>query len=67
MRMASVPRPIPVTFTNGRLILAPACSSLRSPSSEARITTAAPSDITQMSKRVSGQATIGALRISWIV
>ena len=67
MRMASVPRPMPVTFTSGRAICAPAASSFAKPSSEARITAAAPSDMTQMSSRVSGQATIGALRTSWMV
>ncbi len=65
--MASVPRPMPVTRTSGRVTLAPACSSRLSPSSDARMTAAAPSDMTQMSSRVSGQATIGAARTSAIV
>src|SRR5574341_842526 len=34
MRMASVPRPMPVTLTSGRAIFAPAASSFFKPSSE---------------------------------
>jgi len=64
MRMASVPRPIPETFTSGSSRRPVAFSSLASPSSLARMATAAPSDITQISRRVSGQATIGAFRTS---
>ena len=67
MRMASVPRPMPVTCTSGLGICAPAASSFASPSSEQRIQAAAPSDMTQMSKRVKGQATIGAARTSAMV
>jgi hypothetical protein len=40
---------------------APAASSLRSPSSLQSTAAAAPSDMTQMSRRVRGQATIGAV------
>ena len=46
--------------------LSPA-SSFFKPSSETKMVAAAPSDITQMSRRVSGQATIGALRTSAMV
>ena len=45
----------------------PAFSSLVSPSSLHRIVAAAPSDMTQMSSRVKGQATIGELRTSAMV
>ncbi len=66
MRMASVPRPMPATLTRGmRLLLA--FSSLAKPSSLARMVQAAPSLITQMSRRVRGQATIGAFLTSWMV
>jgi hypothetical protein len=57
MRMASVPQPTPVTRTG----VPPSRPAI---SSEASTATAAPSDIWQMSRMVSGVATMGEERTS---
>src|SRR3989454_8724944 len=60
MRIASEPEPTPVIVT-GRL------QTFAATSSEARMQTAAPSDIVQMSSIVSGVAAIGDSRTCLIV